>query len=276
LTKLLREFPHVRLWRIIFCGSVVKQDFEWEQVRDRFGAPERKTGFIVNDCGNQDIWPVIGKFAGWRYGNAGTDGFGGIYVEDRFHDGGHGLFFDPSFIEQYWKPFVSEGHIVPGRAKQGDGIPPHVRLLSKLPFNLQIDLLIVLVLAVLVFIGVRWWMASPPKANVTLPTFIAEYAKAQSEGEIAVSTFIDRYEGHQVTWDCVILEVKPADRSYKIGSTRKAGRSDQVLAVFNADSDFNSFVSVGISTRIEGVVSITALGPILNGCHLLPKGELEK
>jgi len=144
LTKLLLKHPHMKVWRIILCGSVVKQDFEWEQVRDRFGEANAKTGFIVNDCGNRDPWPVVGKLAGWRYGNAGTDGFGGVYVEDRFHDGGHGLFFDERFIETYWKSFIIDGHVLPGTAKQGEGIPWYVRCLQKLPFNLQVDIIIVL------------------------------------------------------------------------------------------------------------------------------------
>ena len=149
LTKLLREHPHMRIWRIVLCGSVVKQDFEWEQVRDRFGDSNTKTGFIVNDCGNRDPCPIIGKFAGWRYGNAGTDGFGGVYVEDRFHDGDHSLFFDENFIKMYWKPFIVDGHTVPGTARQGERVPWYVKILHKVPFNLQIDLLLLLLLAVL-------------------------------------------------------------------------------------------------------------------------------
>lgn len=272
LTKLLRERAHVRVWRIILCGAVVKQNFEWEQVRDRFGDPDKKTGFIVNDCGNRDIWPVIGKFAGWRYGNAGTDGFGGTYVVDRFHDGGHSLFFDRAFVEKYWRPFIIDGHVVPGTARQGEGIPRYIKLLYKSPLNLQSYLFILVVLSAVLFFGVRWWMATPTKAQITLPAFVEEFDNAKSNGQITLARFADRYEGHQVTWDCIILQVKASDCAYAIGATPDADASEQVLAVFAEKDEFDEFLKEGTRVKIKGIVFVNELGIILSECQFVSEG----
>lgn len=148
-SRVLQEYQDVTVWRIVFCGSVVKQNFEWARVATQVGDPDDpdKALYVVNDCGNKDVWPAIGSKAGWRYGNAGTDGFSGPYVTNRFHSGGHSLFFDESFIRDYWEPFLLNGKIRPGEAEQREGIPWLVWLVQILPCNLQILAALVVIIA---------------------------------------------------------------------------------------------------------------------------------
>ena len=65
---------------------------------------------MINECGKTDIWPVLARSLSWGYGASGTHGFGSVLVKDRFHDGGHGQYFDPAFVENYWEPFIRRGN----------------------------------------------------------------------------------------------------------------------------------------------------------------------
>lgn len=121
IASALAEESDIRLHRLIMCGAVVKQGFKWGLVAGRVGPIEDtdKRSYIVNDCGDADIWPALGRSAGWRYGDAGSFGFGNANVTNRFHEGDHGLFFEPEFIRKYWLPFVRDGEIVSGEGHQG-------------------------------------------------------------------------------------------------------------------------------------------------------------
>jgi hypothetical protein len=44
---------------IIFCGSVVRDDFEFDKVLDRFEVP------LLNEVGTRDFLPALGESAGW-------------------------------------------------------------------------------------------------------------------------------------------------------------------------------------------------------------------
>lgn len=139
VTRLMMEDDEVRLHRVLLCGCVVEQGFDWSTIKDQIGdaTDQDKRDYIVNDCGNGDVWPVLAQASGWRYGNAGTDGFGGVFVTDRIHKGGHGLFFDKRFIRKYWVPYLHRGAIVKaeGNIVQGENIPWWIRLLGALPLR---------------------------------------------------------------------------------------------------------------------------------------------
>ncbi|WP_165248070.1 hypothetical protein [Paludisphaera soli] len=101
---LKREFD-LKIHRLILCGSVLPQDFSWEQYQGRFDDDK-----VVNECGKADIWPVLAQSASWGYGASGTHGFfNEVLVKNRFHGGGHGQYFEPEFVEKYWEPFIKKG-----------------------------------------------------------------------------------------------------------------------------------------------------------------------
>jgi pimeloyl-ACP methyl ester carboxylesterase len=107
--RLMQREADLRFKRIILCGSVVSHDAPWAYVQPRIQEE------IINDCGTRDIWPVAARAFSWGYGATGTFGFKSPGVYDRFHDMGHGGFFNKEFIEKYWVPFMSEGVKVPSR-----------------------------------------------------------------------------------------------------------------------------------------------------------------
>ena len=102
--EILKRGFDLQFHRLILCGSVLPQDFPWEQYQGRFDDDK-----VVNECGKSDIWPVLAQSASWGYGASGTHGFGAVLVKDRFHAGGHGQYFKPEFVEKYWEPFIRRG-----------------------------------------------------------------------------------------------------------------------------------------------------------------------
>ena len=130
----------IRPDRIVLCGSVLKQSFNWDALP---GAPsvDSKTGLptIVNDCGDLDWWPVLATFATVGFGTAGTSGFKTSRVQDRHHRLGHSDYLSTAkpaawwqrhkknvlkgtderealsgrhFMRRFWVPFVMQGEII--------------------------------------------------------------------------------------------------------------------------------------------------------------------
>jgi hypothetical protein len=109
IAHLMQENFDVKFHRVIFCGSVVRYGFPFEQFQDRFVEP------IINEVGTRDIWPAIAESVTTGYGSAGTYGFRRPLVRDRWHNGAkHGFFLDTNFCKQFWTPFLKTGTFIDG------------------------------------------------------------------------------------------------------------------------------------------------------------------
>jgi hypothetical protein len=107
---LQREFDFTA-FRVVFCGSVLKYSFPFEQISERFHSP------VLNEVGAKDVWPAMAESVTCGYGSAGTYGFRRPRVRDRWHaNAGHGYFLKSEFCERYWIPFFKDGTIVEGAA----------------------------------------------------------------------------------------------------------------------------------------------------------------
>jgi pimeloyl-ACP methyl ester carboxylesterase len=126
--KALEQDPNLRLWKMVFCGSVANDQIRWVRFKNRIGDGVRPTrDFVVNDCGTGDFWPVFGAAFGWHYGMAGATGFSEEMVLNRFHQGTnrkaghHSLYFNPDFVKKYWKPFlIADESPLQGNGTQGE------------------------------------------------------------------------------------------------------------------------------------------------------------
>lgn len=106
--RILQKGFDMKFHRVIFCGSVVKYNFPFEHISDRFETP------IINDVGTRDAWPALGESATWGYGSAGTYGFHRPRVEDRYHyKAGHGYFLRNKFCKRFWIPVLRGDPNVP-------------------------------------------------------------------------------------------------------------------------------------------------------------------
>ncbi|MGO7661627.1 esterase/lipase family protein [Rhizobium ruizarguesonis] len=124
VANILKKQFTLSLNRVIFCGSVVRYNFPFEQINKRFNSP------ILNEVGTADPWPALAESVTTGYGSAGTYGFRRPGVIDRFHnDKRHGDFLSEAFCETFWVPFLRNGEIVPG-SKRAKHPPVWVQLIS--------------------------------------------------------------------------------------------------------------------------------------------------
>jgi hypothetical protein len=107
LSRILFENPYFTFDRIILCGSIIADSYDWTRVQNQI-VPSKKRDAIINECGIRDVWPVAAKSLTFGYGATGTYGFGDYNVRDRFHSIKHSDFFEPAFIRKYWVSAVSK------------------------------------------------------------------------------------------------------------------------------------------------------------------------
>lgn len=106
IARILQQNRHININRLILCGSVVPQNFRWEDVAGQIELP------VLNECGTLDIWPVFASMMTVGYGATGTLGFGDPCVSDRYHRLSHSGFFDRAFIQRFWIPFIEAGSVL--------------------------------------------------------------------------------------------------------------------------------------------------------------------
>lgn len=118
LTKLLQQGIDIRAERVIFCGSVVPTDFEFEQfILDRVESKE-----VFNEVGTHDVWPAMAEAVTCGYGPAGTYGFNRPIARDRVHVGfRHSDYLNKVFCRDYWVPYLLNGTLV--EPKEPEGLP---------------------------------------------------------------------------------------------------------------------------------------------------------
>ncbi|AVO46952.1 hypothetical protein C6569_18880 [Phreatobacter cathodiphilus] len=128
--KALNE-PDIVFHRVIFCGSIVPDDFRIAPFRAQLGPSP-----ILNDCGTHDVLPVLAKSVTWGYGASGTFGFGTAGIHDRFSKFSHSSYFSRDFVEEYWLPFIAGGEIRETEWEKVRRTPPYWQsLLSALPLK---------------------------------------------------------------------------------------------------------------------------------------------
>jgi hypothetical protein len=161
VARIIAETFDIELNRVIFCGSVVRDDFPFQENHHRFKP------LLYNEIGGRDYWPIVASAVTWGYGAVGADGFQSPVVNDRWHkDFRHSDFMTKEFCEKFYIPSLR------GEAVRGDdpsSFPFWVQLLSRLP--------------------IRWFLAALFIAGSVLATaFVIE--NAPPPGKI-VSGFIE-------------------------------------------------------------------------------------
>lgn len=125
VAHLLVEAIGIKWHRIIFCGSVVRRDFAFEQIGGAFSGP------ILNEVGTRDPWPALAESSTWGYGAAGSYGFNHPLVRDRWHQcAGHGYYLTERFCREFWIPFLRDGVLVDG--ERAIAPPLWVRFFSRI------------------------------------------------------------------------------------------------------------------------------------------------
>jgi pimeloyl-ACP methyl ester carboxylesterase len=159
--KILKDHPDIRLHRLILCGAILPSDFRWDKI------PHSVETKIINDCGRKDIWPVLAQSTTFGYGTSGRFGFGDVRTIIRFHDFGHGGFFDKKFVSAFWLPWFQSGQFVRSEAPQKAGVLWHLLTIIQIKWSM-----ILLGAVVILWFGIRSFVASVAIATSTASTSI--------------------------------------------------------------------------------------------------------
>jgi len=159
VAQILKNEP--RHWhRVIFCGSVVRDDFPFGDVVDRFDFP------LINEVGTRDFWPALAESVTWGFGAIGSHGLNHPAVTTRWHAGfRHGDFLTTDFCRDYWVPFLRDGLIK--EAGQPGKLPWPIRFATILPLRWFYPLVAVAI-ALLVW---HWYLIPGYAVNVNLRSF---------------------------------------------------------------------------------------------------------
>ena len=129
VARILEDAEDLKWDRVIFCGSVLREDFPLQKVISRFEEP------LLNEIGTKDYWPALAESCGWGYGSVGSTGFNRPPVHTRWHSGlKHRDFLTTDFCKGYWIGFLRGEK--PKRADKPKGMPLWVRVLAALPLRL--------------------------------------------------------------------------------------------------------------------------------------------
>jgi hypothetical protein len=104
VARAMEKYPEIRFDRVIFCGSIVRRNFEWESL-----IGTGRVGALLNERGGRDVWV---KLAEWIIPDAGASGVAGfscsgpdIYqrLRPRFR---HSDYFYPLNYTNNWIPYL--------------------------------------------------------------------------------------------------------------------------------------------------------------------------
>jgi pimeloyl-ACP methyl ester carboxylesterase len=96
----------VKFDKIILCGSILPEDFDWSHLLGR-----DQVDVVRNECGHRDFWSgIVGNFVGGT-GKSGKSGFafdGASLKQEHFELHEHSDAFYRSHIENEWFPFLAK------------------------------------------------------------------------------------------------------------------------------------------------------------------------
>jgi pimeloyl-ACP methyl ester carboxylesterase len=99
------KYPDVKFDKVILCGSILPENFDWDTIvfRDQIS-------FLRNEYGVYDYWA---KIVGFIVPNTGMSGVKGFHVatthisEERYDYFKHSDYFKGQHIDKYWVPFMT-------------------------------------------------------------------------------------------------------------------------------------------------------------------------
>lgn len=109
ISQVLRKNTDIRLSSLLLCGGIIPRRYPWNKLPNK---PAK--GYIVNEVGTKDRWPIFAGVISWSYGPSGSFGFKGPHVHDRYFHVGHSEFFKLAHVREFWLPFILRGEIKEG------------------------------------------------------------------------------------------------------------------------------------------------------------------
>lgn len=247
VTEVMEKYQHVKFERIIFCGSIVRKNYDWSTKVTR-GQCQR----VHNDYGGVDFWAWVARFVVKEAGESGVEGFSDeangavsqIFYQGHHHSDYHHL----SNYQRSWIPFLlgKEAHRLTDEDLKGEPRNPFFR-------NTMIALAVI-VLAVAAVVA--WHMLKPVAPVSDSITFEKLVEDHRADGFLGI---LDKYKaahvGKQITWDVVIKErVSEGEINGYIVAPVDPKLSDfTVLAKFDP-SDPIDWLKAGDTVKIKAII----------------------
>lgn len=112
LAQALKDNADIKIDKIIFVNSIVPRDFNWGVLGDRGQFRQ-----LLNECGGNDIWPIIASKFVPGAGSSGSRGF--LFDTSRvmntfYRNARHSDLLNARQCKEVWAPFLMDG---PGHEK---------------------------------------------------------------------------------------------------------------------------------------------------------------
>jgi serine aminopeptidase S33 family len=266
ISKILLDVPDLEWERIVFCGSVVREDFPLHQVLKRFRHP------LLNEVGSRDFLPALAESAGWGYGSVGSTGFNRPPVETRWHRSfRHSDFLTDKFCLEYWVPFLRGEK--PKPADKALAMPLWIRIITLLPLRWIILALVSMAVVALGAVGADrlgydWaslptrWGQKPPAKNASAEPADKPAREQAKDATTPLVPSIGRLAFLEGNWIFVNPESKGATisiqksnsgdydaRSDRLGRFTITGQSDQISGeTFKLSAEGRACYYYGIAT----------------------------
>lgn len=148
----LLKYENIKFDKVILCGSILPQEFPWNDILDR-----GQVTAVLNEFGSNDIWSKIVHWVIAGTGASGQRGFWcrhGSLIQKQFlfH---HSEYFERGHMEENWLGFV--GQEMAGRPRTS--LPAH-RPRPNIPWGLYTIYLIIVVTLAIFFAP---WINQVPK-----------------------------------------------------------------------------------------------------------------
>lgn len=136
----------LKIKNIILAGSVLKENFQWTSLKNKFGIEN-----IINECGYNDNVLLLSKIACIGMGMAGRRGFMGCdEVVNRFYHGGHDFFDrEPNFMSKYWLPFFG-GDVTAHDERDFGNFRENIEILLSTRINIFLIILVICLLFIFI------------------------------------------------------------------------------------------------------------------------------
>ena len=106
VARAMEIYPQIRFRRIVFCGSIVRRDYDWS-ARIKSGQVER----VLNEYSRKDIWSRVAEWVIADGGSAGAKGFvdtaNGAVVQREYRFWRHSSYFFDLHQRASWIPFLA-------------------------------------------------------------------------------------------------------------------------------------------------------------------------
>jgi pimeloyl-ACP methyl ester carboxylesterase len=104
--RAMMKYPDVRFDKVLFFGSILPRDFEWQVLIER-----NQFWMARNDYGMKDGWATLASLAGRDMGASGSKGFlftSPVLEQKAFSEFTHGDYYKEINIEKQWIPFLRQ------------------------------------------------------------------------------------------------------------------------------------------------------------------------